>query len=153
MKQLFHTANIYMILGLVSGLYARELTHLNHFEGDTPLDTLHTHLLALGMLFFLVVIALEKLFALTESRLFKWFFLLYNGGLILTVAVMTLRGTLTVLDAAPQGTADTALAWTAGFGHIVLTVGLIFFFHALEHRIKAAKETAKETEDAETAAA
>ncbi|MFC3491550.1 DUF2871 domain-containing protein [Glycomyces rhizosphaerae] len=153
MKQLFRTANIYMILGLVSGLYARELTHLNHFEGDTPLDTLHTHLLALGMLFFLVVIALEKLFALTESRLFKWFFLLYNGGLILTVAVMTLRGTLTVLDAAPQGAADTTLAWTAGFGHIVLTVGLIFFFHALEHRIKASKEAAKDTEHAETATA
>jgi hypothetical protein len=152
-KKLFQTANFYMILGLVSGLFAREFTHINDFEGDTPLDTLHTHLLALGMLFFLVVLALEKLFALTESRLFKWFYLLYNGGLLLTVAVMTLRGTLAVLDASPTGGADTALAWTAGFGHIVLTVGLIFFFHALEHRIKAAKEAGKETEPAETAAA
>ena len=114
MKKLFQTANFYMILGLVSGLFAREFTHINDFEGDTPLDTLHTHLLAMGMLFFLVVLALEKLFTLTESRLFKWFYLLYNGGLLLTVAVMTLRGTLAVLDASPTGGADTALAWTAG---------------------------------------
>jgi hypothetical protein len=72
MKLLFHTANFYMILGLVSGLYYRELTHLTDFEGETRLSVVHTHLLALGMLFFLIALALEKVFALSESRLFKW---------------------------------------------------------------------------------
>lgn len=141
MKQLFHTANLYMILGLISGLYARELTHLNDFEGETPLSVVHTHLLTLGMLFFLIALALEKAFAISRSRLFRWFYVLYNGGLLLTVAVMTLRGTWTVLATAPTGTADTALSWTAGFGHILLTVGLILFFHALQHRIRADKQS------------
>ncbi|GAA2124507.1 DUF2871 domain-containing protein [Glycomyces algeriensis] len=137
MKLLFHTANVYMILGLVSGLYYRELTHLSDFEGETRLSVVHTHLLALGMLFFLIALALEKVFALSESRLFKWFYWVYNGGLALTVAVLILRGTLTVLDAEPTGAADSALAGIAGFGHIVLTVGLILFFHTIEKRIKA----------------
>ncbi|MEV3937989.1 DUF2871 domain-containing protein [Glycomyces sp. NPDC049804] len=141
MKLLFNTANIYMILGLVSGLYYRELTHLSHFEGETRLSVVHTHLLALGMLFFLIALALEKAFTLSESRLFKWFFWVYNSGLAVTVAVLTLRGTLTVLDAAPTGAADSALAGIAGLGHIVLTVGLILFFHAIGHRIKAETKT------------
>jgi nitric oxide reductase large subunit len=148
MKLLFHTANFYMILGLVSGLYYRELTHLTDFEGETRLSVVHTHLLALGMLFFLIALALEKVFALSESRLFKWFYWIYNTGLIMTVAVLTLRGTLTVLDNDPTGAADSALAGIAGIGHVVLTLGLILFFHAIEKRIKAEKteDAAAETE-------
>lgn len=150
MKLLFHTANIYMILGLVSGLYYRELTHLTEFEGETRLSVVHTHVLALGMLFFLIALALEKVFALSESRLFKWFFWVYNIGLIMTVGVLTLRGTLTVLDNEPTGAADSALAGIAGLGHVVLTVGLILFFHTIEKRIKAEKseKTPAETEPA-----
>lgn len=141
MKLLFHTANVYMIVGLVSGLYYRELTHLTDFEGETRLSVVHTHVLALGMLFFLIALALEKVFALSESRLFKPFYWVYNSGLIVTVAVLTLRGTLTVLDNEPTGALDSALAGIAGLGHIVLTVGLILFFHAIEKRIKAEKQT------------
>lgn len=150
MKLLFHTANFYMILGLVSGLYYRELTHLTDFEGETRLSVVHTHVLALGMLFFLIALALEKVFALSESRLFKWFYWVYNTGLVMTVAILALRGTLTVLDNAPTGAADSALAGIAGLGHIVLTVGLILFFHTIEKRIKAEKheDAAIETEPA-----
>lgn len=53
-----------MILGLVSGLYYRELTKLNAFTGDSQLGLVHGHLLALGVLFFLIVLALEKAFTL-----------------------------------------------------------------------------------------
>ena len=46
---------------------------------------MHTHLLALGMLFFLIVLALEKLFTLTANRrLFAGFFWVYNAGLAVT---------------------------------------------------------------------
>ena len=152
MKLLFHTANIYMITGLVSGLYYRELTHLTGFEGETRLSVVHTHILALGMLFFLIALALEKVFALSESRLFKWFYWVYNAGVIVTVGVLTLRGTLTVLGNEPAGAADSALAGIAGLGHVVLTVGLILFFHTIEKRIKAEKAGSAAAE-AEPAAA
>ena len=131
MKRIYYAALTCMILGLGSGLYYRELTKLNHFTGDTQLGLVHTHLLALGMLFFLVVLALEKMFTLTAGKLFKWFFWIYNLGLALTVAMMTIRGTLTVLGA----TTTPAITGVAGLGHVVLTVGLILFFINLGKRL------------------
>lgn len=67
MKKLFYAAHIYMIVGVISGLYYREITKLNDFTGDTQLGVVHTHLLALGMLFFLIVLGLEKLFDLSAG--------------------------------------------------------------------------------------
>ncbi|MFI6323349.1 DUF2871 domain-containing protein [Nonomuraea sp. NPDC050556] len=133
MRKILHTAHIYMIIGVVSGLYYRELTKLNDFTGDSQLGVVHTHLLALGMLFFLIVLALEKLFTLTASKLFGWFFWIYNAGLALTVAMMTVRGSMTVLGAE----AGAAITGLAGLGHIILTVGLILLFVTLGKRIPA----------------
>lgn len=55
MKSLYYAAHVYMIVGLVSGLAYREVTKIKHFTGETQLGLVHTHVLALGMLFFLVV--------------------------------------------------------------------------------------------------
>ncbi|GIG63313.1 hypothetical protein Lfu02_76850 [Longispora fulva] len=136
-KKIFHAAHIYMILGVISGLYYREITKMNDFTGDTQLGVVHTHLLALGMLFFLIVLALEKVFTLSASKLFTWFFWVYNAGLALTVTMMTIHGTQTVLGA----TTNTAISLIAGLGHIVLTVGLILFFTTLGKQIPAKNST------------
>ncbi|MEU1426536.1 DUF2871 domain-containing protein [Nocardia sp. NPDC005746] len=128
MKTLVNTAHIYMIIGVLSGLYYREITKIEHFTGQTQLGVVHTHVLALGMLFFLIVLAVEKHFTLSAwKNLFAWFFWLYNAGLALTVAVMTLHGTLTVLGKK----SNEAIALVAGLGHILLTAGLIVFFITL----------------------
>lgn len=60
MKKSYYAALIYMIAGLGAGLFYREFTKANHFTGDTQLAVTHTHLLALGMLVFLTVLALDK---------------------------------------------------------------------------------------------
>jgi len=130
-KKLYYAAHTYMIVGLISGLYYREITKLNDFTGDSQLGLVHTHVLALGMLFFLIVLALEKLFTLTAGKLFNAFFWTYNAGLAITVTVMTVRGTQTVLG---HHTPEAAAA-IAGIGHITLTVGLVFFFINLGKRI------------------
>jgi hypothetical protein len=131
MRTLLNAALIYMLLGLVSGMYYRELAKAHDFTGDTQLSTVHTHLLALGMLFFLIVLALDKLFALSSHRLFGWFFWIYNAGLVVTVATMTLHGTLTVLGRP----SSKAIAGISGLGHILLTAGLILLFVTLSKRI------------------
>ncbi|MCL9758559.1 DUF2871 domain-containing protein [Frankia sp. AiPa1] len=120
-----------MILGLISGLAYREITKAKNFTGDTQLALLHTHLLALGMLFFLISIVLEKLFTLSASKLFDWFFWTYNAGLSLTVIMMAIHGTQTVVGAR---TSD-AVSGAAGIGHIILTLGLIFFFVMLGRQL------------------
>src|SRR5699024_12629083 len=82
-RKLFNTAFIYMLVGVVSGLFYREFTKLNDFpEGQfTQLSLAHTHLLTLGFIVLLIVLALEKVFAMSRSRkLFDWFFWLYNAG-------------------------------------------------------------------------
>ncbi|MFE7171455.1 DUF2871 domain-containing protein [Streptomyces sp. NPDC057616] len=143
MRKILNTAHVYMIVGVVSGLYYREITRAEDFTGDSQLGLVHTHLLALGMLFFLVVLALEKLFTLTADRLFTWFFTLYNAGMVVTVGCMAVHGTLTVLG----HDSDEAIALVAGLGHILLTVGLVLFFITLGRRIPA-----KSPEPARTAA-
>lgn len=45
MKKLYYSAVIYTVLGLLAGLFYRELTKAQDFTGDTQLSVLHTHLL------------------------------------------------------------------------------------------------------------
>ncbi len=132
MRKSYYAAHIYMILGVVSGLYYREFTKLNEFDGRTQLALVHTHLLALGMLGFLIVLALDKLFQLSGTRLFTFFFWFYNAGIAVSAAMMFVHGTQTVLGLS----VPTAVSLTAGLGHILLTVGLILLFVLLGKRLK-----------------
>lgn len=125
--RLYRAAAICTGLGLVAGLYYRELTVARHFTGRTELAVVHTHLLALGTLFFLVVIPVEKEFVLSRSRAYGWFFWTYTLGLIWTVAMMTVIGTISVLG----HPVTDAISGLAGLGHILLTIGFVFFFIAL----------------------
>lgn len=139
MRKLYVAAFSYMVAGLAFGLFYRELTKANDFPdgGVTQLAGVHTHLLALGMLVLLVVLALEKLFVLSRSRLFGWFFWVYNTGVVITAGAMVWHGTLTVL-----GQESTpAIAGIAGMGHIVTTVGLVLLFLTLGRSLRRDRET------------
>jgi len=141
MRRTFHAAHIYMIVGVISGLYYREITKINDFTGDTQLSVVHTHLLALGMLVFLIVLGLDKLFGLSGTKGFNAFFWFYNVGMVITVGSMTFRGTQTVLgNEIPE-----IFAHLSGGGHIILTIGLIIFFTVLGKRVKAAVAEKAET--------
>ncbi|MFI6165445.1 DUF2871 domain-containing protein [Nocardia sp. NPDC051052] len=139
MKKIYYAAHTYMIVGVISGLFYRELTKWYDVTGDTQLGVVHTHLLALGMLFHLIVLALAKVFTLSTSTLFGWFFWVYNAGLALTVVMMTVHGIQTVVGAETSA----AISGIAGLGHIVLTVGLILFFIALGKRVSEPQQGAQ----------
>lgn len=127
MKKLAKTSMTYMIAGLVSGVFYREFTRMNDFQGKTQLSTLHTHILILGMFFFLIVLLLENAFQLTEHKNFKKFYALYNTGLGITLMMMIVHGVMSVLGKQASG----MTAGISGIGHILLTVGLGFFFNVL----------------------
>ncbi|MET9958577.1 DUF2871 domain-containing protein [Streptomyces sp. NPDC006326] len=132
MRKSYYAAHVYMIVGVISGLYYRELTKINDFEGETQLAVLHTHLLALGMLVFLIVLGLDKVFGLSGTKQFTYFFWFYNTGLTITCASMLYRGTQTVLgNEVPE-----LFSLVGGIGHIVLTVGLILLFVLLGKKLK-----------------
>jgi len=90
----------------------------------------------LGLIVLLLVLLLEKVFRLSQSPLFSWFFWVYNAGLIVTVAMMVVHGSLTVLGQ-DSGTCMTAIAGIAGMGHILLSIALVLLFLALGSRITA----------------
>ncbi len=136
MKKLYYAATTYAGLGLVSGLAYREITKAHDdFEGKTQLAFMHTHLLALGMLFFLIVLVLEKVFELSRHSLFNAFFWTYNVGLVVTVAMMGWHGYLQV-DGTKEADVSPAISGIAGLGHILLTVGIVCLFIALGAAIR-----------------
>lgn len=141
MKKLFYAAFVYMLVGVASGLFYREFTKLNDFpEGQyTQLGVVHTHLLTLGFIVLLIVLVIEKVFAISKSRkLFAWFFWLYNAGVILTAGMMVWHGMLTVLGEE----STTMIAGIAGLGHMLITAAMIVFFIALRRAvIKQTPET------------
>ena len=127
MRKLARTSMTYMIAGLLAGVFYREFGRFNDFTGKSQLNTLHTHILVLGMFFFLIVLLLEKNFQLSEHKNYKKFYAIYNSGLGLTLLLMLVNGSMTVLGHETSG----MMAGFAGIGHIVLTVGLGFFFNVL----------------------
>lgn len=138
MLKLVRVSRNYLILGLVFGVYYRELTKFKGFTGETMLGVAHTHTLVLGMLFFLLVALFEKNIGLTSHDKFKWFFGIYNGGLLLTLLMMVIHGTMTVFGM----TGNAAISGIAGIGHILLAVGLFLFFYILLDNVKKSENFA-----------
>ena len=138
MKKIFNAAFTYMIIGVLAGLFYREFTKANDFpEGEfTQLGVVHTHLLTLGFIVLLIVLAHDKVFGLSGTKLFSWFFWLYNVGVILTAGMMVWHGSLTVLGQQ----SNAMIAGIAGLGHIALSVSLVLFFLALRKKVVTASE-------------
>lgn len=122
---------MYTVLGLCAGLFFREYTKAHNFDGYTQLAVMHTHLLALGMLVMLLALVIEKLFTLSKTKWFNLFYWHYNAGLLLTVVMMLIIG---IRDVAGQASTPM-LDGIAGLGHIIITIGLVFFFFTLGKRL------------------
>lgn len=135
MKKIFNAAFTYMIIGVLAGLFYREFTKANDFpEGEfTQLAVVHTHLFTLGFIVLLIVLALDKVFGLSGSKLFSWFFATYNIGVVLTAGMMVWHGSLTVLGEE----SNAMIAGIAGLGHIALSVSLVLFFLSLRKKVVA----------------
>jgi hypothetical protein len=129
LSQLFIATVTWIALGLAAGLFYREFTKAQGFPNGVSgqLALVHTHLLALGALVTLIVLALEKLFTLSASRLFRWFFWIYNAGVLLTATMMTWHGILDV----QKLEASKAIAGIAGAGHILVGAGFVLLLITL----------------------
>ena len=132
MRRILYAFLIYTILGLLSGFYYRELTLAYDFTGDTQLVVVHTHTLILGMFMHLILLPVTKVFNLSSYYLFNWFFIVYHLGVIVTIGMMTYKGTLQVIGAkySPE-----ALAGFAGIGHTGMLAGLLLLFFLLRQAI------------------
>lgn len=122
MKKLYNASLIYLIIGLLSGIFAREYAKAQGIQGSTMLNLLHTHILVLGFFFFLLALALSKSFPFHEVKNFDLWFIVYNIGLILTVGSMAARGLLQLNGADFEG-----LSYIIGIAHSVIGFSLVWF--------------------------
>lgn len=132
MKRYADAAIAYSFLALAGGVFYREFTKLNGFEGVTSLGFVHPHYLMLGVFFFLALVVFDKLFNVSQ-RLGK-LLISYQIGLNLSVFMMLVRGVLQVLGTPFSTGANAAISGIAGIGHIILGVSLVMVLF----KIKAA---------------
>lgn len=136
MKSCYRFAAFYAVIALIGGVFYREFTKFNGSTGTTALGVVHTHAFILGMFFFLILLILEYQFQISNSRRFSLFIALYNAGLLLTIIMLAVRGTLQVLGTELSTGMDASISGIAGIGHILLGIGLLFFFLSLKDRIR-----------------
>lgn len=132
MRRLLYSFLFYMVIGLLSGFYYRELTKAHDFVGNTQLSLVHTHTLILGMFMFLLLLPLEKVFKLSSYYLFNWFFFVYHLGVLITISMMTVKGTFQVIG---KKFSPEMFAGFAGIGHTGMLAGLLLLFFLLRQAI------------------
>ena len=137
MKKLINTSFIYLILALAAGVFYREFTKFNGFIGDTTLSVLHTHLLILGMFFFLVYALFTKAYPqLSDSPKTKKFYIGYNVSVFFFTVTLLVRRIVQVLNVELSPGANAAISGIAGISHILLTISLVYFFTILKKVVK-----------------
>ena len=133
MKKCLNISLIYAIVGLLGGVFYREFTKMNGFDGVTALGKVHTHLLLLGMVVFLITALFCAHFKnLPQRKTYKAFLCVYNIGVSMTAIMLAVRGVTEVLNLELTRAANAAISGIAGLSHIVLAVGIILLIVSLK---------------------
>lgn len=139
MKRYMNSALLYAALALAGGVFYREFTKFSGFSGKTALAVVHTHYFLLGMVFFLLLLVLEKSFAFSGPKTGRAL-ALYHAGLNLTAVMLAVRGVTQVRGLSLTAGMNAALSDMAGIGHILLGFGLILLLLQLRARVMSLAE-------------
>ncbi len=138
MKRYINSALLYAILAMAGGVFYREFTKFNGFAGKTALSVVHTHYFLLGMVFFLVLLLLEKSFSFTGAKTGR-VLVVYHVGLNLAAAMLVVRGVTQVLIPTLSSGMSAAISGIAGIGHILLGVSMVLLLVQVKRAVSAAK--------------
>lgn len=138
MKRYMNLSLLYAILAMVGGVFYREFTKFNGFTGKTTLGVVHTHYFLLGMVFFLLLLLLEKSFSFTGAKTGR-ILVAYQVGLNLTAVMFVVRGITQVLGISLSSGMDAAISGIAGIGHILLGISLVLLLMQIKRSVSDAK--------------
>lgn len=138
MKRYINTALLYAVLAMVGGVFYREFTKFNGFTAKTTLSVVHTHYFLMGMVFFLLLLLLEKTLSFTGAKTGR-VLIVYHVGLNLTAVMLVVRGVVQVLGTPLSSGASAAISGIAGIGHILLGVSLILLLLQIKRAVPAAQ--------------
>ena len=138
MKRYMNLSLVYAVLAMVGGVFYREFTKFNGFTGKTTLGVVHPHYFLLGMVFFLLLLLLEKNFGFTGPKTGR-VLIAYQVGLNLTTVMFVVRGVTQVLGTSLSSGMTAAISGMAGIGHIVLGVSLVVLLVQIRCSVAAAE--------------
>ena len=138
MKRYMNTALLYAVFAMAGGVFYREFTKFTGFTGKTTLSVVHTHYFLLGMVFFLLLLLLEKNFSFTGAKTGR-VLAAYHIGLNLTAVMFVVRGLTQVLAPAFSRGMDAAISGMAGIGHILLGVSMVLLLVQIRRSVAASQ--------------
>lgn len=138
MKRYMNTALLYAIFAMAGGVFYREFSKFNDFTAKTTLSVVHTHYFLLGMVFFLLLLLLEKSFSFTGAKTGR-ILAVYHTGLNLSAVMLVVRGVTQVLMPTLSSGMNAAISGIAGIGHILLGVSMVFLLVQIRHSVSAEK--------------
>lgn len=136
MKRYINAALLYAVLAMAGGVFYREFTKFNGFTARTALSVVHTHYFLLGMVFFLVLLLLEKNFSFTGAKTGR-VLAFYHIGLNLTAVMLVVRGIAQVLNLELFSGMSSAISGIAGIGHILTGVSMVLLLVQIRRSVKA----------------
>lgn len=134
MKRYINSALLYALFAMVGGVFYQEFTKFNGFTGKTTLSVVHTHYFLLGMVFFLLLLLLEKNFSFTDAKTGR-VLAVYHIGLNLTAVMFVVRGMVQVLMPVLSSGMDAAISGVAGIGHILLGVSMVLLLVQIKRSV------------------
>lgn len=124
MKRYANASLTYALIALAGGVFYREFTKYLGFTGKTTLSVVHTHYFLLGMVFFLLLLVLEKNFSFTVPKTGRAV-MAYHVGLNITGFTFLIRGVTQALALSLSSGMDAAISGISGIGHLLLGVSMI----------------------------
>lgn len=136
MKRYINSALVYAILAMAGGVFYREFTKFSGYTAKTTLSVVHTHYFLLGMVFFLLLLLLEKSFSFTVAKTGR-VLAVYHVGLNLTAVMLVVRGVTQVLGTALSSGMSAAISGMAGIGHVLLGVSMVLLLVQIKRAVSA----------------
>lgn len=134
MKRYANASLLYALIAMAGGVFYREFTKFSGFTGKTALSVVHTHYFLLGMVFFLLLLLLEKSFAFSGEKT-GCVLALYHVGLNVTGAALLVRGVAQVLALPLSRAIDASLSGVAGIGHLLLGVSMVLLLLRIRKKV------------------
>lgn len=138
MKRYMNAALLYAVLAMAGGVFYREFTKFNGFTAKTTLSVVHTHYFLLGMVFFLLLLILEKTFSFTSEKT-RQILVAYHIGLNLTAIMFVVRGVAQALALTLSSGMNAAISGIAGIGHILLGISMALVLVQIRRGVSAAQ--------------
>lgn len=135
MKKFIKYSLVFLVLGIVCGIFYREFTKAYALANEyTTLGLAHTHFLVLGVAFVLLIGLVTDKLNKHDSKLFNRAFITYSVGVSGAGLMIVVRGIFDVLVKSNKtafqvtGGANGAISGISGIFHAILGVGIILIF-------------------------